>query len=45
MCKEMLVLLVNRVEDKKRIIGKNGGHRRRGTGVADPKKQTKYIFK
>jgi hypothetical protein len=25
MCKEMLVILVNRVVDPKRIIGKNGG--------------------
>jgi hypothetical protein len=32
MCKEMTVILVNRVEDKKRIIGKDGGlRRRRGT--------------
>jgi hypothetical protein len=32
MCKEMPVILVNRVGDKKRIIGKNGGpRRRRGT--------------
>jgi hypothetical protein len=31
-CEEMLVILVNRVADKKRIIGKNGGpKRRRGT--------------
>jgi hypothetical protein len=29
MCKEMPVILVNRVADKKRIIGKNGGPRRR----------------
>jgi hypothetical protein len=29
MCKEMLVIPVNRVVDKKRIIGKNGGPRRR----------------
>jgi hypothetical protein len=27
----MLVIPVNRVVDKKRIIGKNGGPRRRGT--------------
>jgi hypothetical protein len=32
MCKEMPVILVNRVLDKKRIIGKNGWpRRRRGT--------------
>jgi hypothetical protein len=32
MCKEMLVILVNKVVDQKRIIGKNGGpRRRRGT--------------
>jgi hypothetical protein len=31
-CKEMQVILVNRVVDKKRIIGKNGGPKRgRGT--------------
>jgi hypothetical protein len=29
MCKELPVILVNRVADKKRIIGKNGGPRRR----------------
>jgi hypothetical protein len=32
MCKEMPVIAVDRVVDKKRIIGKNGGpRRRRGT--------------
>jgi hypothetical protein len=32
MCKEMPVILVNKVVDLKRIIGKNGGpRRRRGT--------------
>jgi hypothetical protein len=32
MCKKMPVILVNRVVDKKRIIGKNGWwKRRRGT--------------
>jgi hypothetical protein len=31
MCKEMPVIQVNRVVDKKRIIGKNGEPRRRGT--------------
>jgi hypothetical protein len=29
MCKELLVIPVNRVVDKKRIIRKNGGPRRR----------------
>jgi hypothetical protein len=38
MCKEMLVIPVNKVVDPKRIIGKNGGPRRRrvAQGVADP---------
>jgi hypothetical protein len=31
MCKEMSVIPVNWVVDKKIIIGKNGGPRRRGT--------------
>jgi hypothetical protein len=31
MCKELLVIPVNKVVDPKRIIGKNGGLRRRGT--------------
>jgi hypothetical protein len=32
MCKELLVILVYRVVEKKRIIGKNGGSmRRKGT--------------
>jgi hypothetical protein len=32
MCKEMPVIMVNKVADPKRIIGKNGGpRRRRGT--------------
>jgi hypothetical protein len=30
MCNYMQVISVNRVVDKKRIIGKNGGPRRRG---------------
>jgi hypothetical protein len=30
MCKEMPFIPVDRVMDKKRIIGKNGGPRRRG---------------
>jgi hypothetical protein len=29
MCKEMPVIWVNRVVDPKRVIGKNGGPRRR----------------
>jgi hypothetical protein len=32
MCKEMPVIVVDRVVDKKRIIGKNGGPRRRHKG-------------
>jgi GTPase Era involved in 16S rRNA processing len=31
MCKEMPVIPVNRVVNKKIIVGKNGGPRRRGT--------------
>jgi hypothetical protein len=32
MCKEMPIIQVNKVEDPKRVIGKNGGpRRRRGT--------------
>jgi hypothetical protein len=39
MCPEMPVILVNRVLDIKRIIGKNGRPRRRKAhGVADPKR-------
>jgi hypothetical protein len=38
MCKEMPVIPVNRVVDTKRIIGKNGWPRRRGTGGCQPKK-------
>jgi hypothetical protein len=38
MCKEMPVIPVSKVVDRKRIIGKNRGpRRRRGTGVADQK--------
>jgi hypothetical protein len=33
MCKEMPVILVNRVVAKKRIIGKHGGLRRRRRGT------------
>jgi hypothetical protein len=37
MCKEMPVIPVNKAVDRKRIIGKNGGPRRRkGTRGADP---------
>jgi hypothetical protein len=36
MCKKMVVIPINRVVDKKRIIGKNGGPRKR-RGIADPK--------
>jgi hypothetical protein len=34
MCKEMAVIPVNRVVDKKRIFRKNGGRRRR-RGIRD----------
>jgi hypothetical protein len=45
MCKEMPVIPVNKVVDPKRIIGKNGGpRRRRGTRVADPQKRSSYCF-
>jgi hypothetical protein len=41
MCKEMLVIPVNRVVDKKRLVRKNGGTRRRSgmyvQGVVDPR--------
>jgi hypothetical protein len=38
-CKEMPFIPVNRVVDRKRMIGKNAvQRRRRGTTVADPKK-------
>jgi hypothetical protein len=44
MCKEMLVIPVNRVVDPKRIIGKNGGpKRRRGTKGCRPKKKIKKL--
>jgi hypothetical protein len=37
MCKEMAVIPGSRMVDQKRIIGKNGGPRRRiAQGVADP---------
>jgi hypothetical protein len=44
MCKEMPVIPVNKVVDPKRIIGKNGGpRRRRGTRDRGPKnKNIKY---
>jgi hypothetical protein len=39
MCKELPVILVNKVVDPKRINGKNGGpRRRRGTRGRRPKK-------
>jgi hypothetical protein len=42
MCKEMPVIPVNKVVDEKRIFGKRGlRKRRRGTRVADPKKEKK----
>jgi hypothetical protein len=34
MSKEMLVIPVNKVVDPKRIIGKNGGSRRRRRGTS-----------
>jgi hypothetical protein len=39
MCKEMPVIPVDRVVNKKRIIGKNGGPRRKGEaqGATDQK--------
>jgi hypothetical protein len=33
MCKELPVIPVNKVVDQKRIIGKNGGPRRRRRGT------------
>jgi hypothetical protein len=41
MCKEMLVIPVNKVVDPKSIIGKNGWPRRRreAQGVTDPQKE------
>jgi hypothetical protein len=45
MCKEMLVIAVNRVVDKKRIIGKNGGPRRKkGARGRWPQKTRKLSF-
>jgi hypothetical protein len=38
----MPVIPVNRVVDKKRINGKNGGPRRREQGVAAPPPKKKY---
>jgi hypothetical protein len=40
MCKEMPVIPVNRMVEKKRIIEKNGGPRRRTTTG-----QKKYLFR
>jgi hypothetical protein len=43
MCKEMPVILVNKVVDPKRIIRKNGGpRRRRGTRGRWPPKKYKF---
>jgi hypothetical protein len=45
MCKEMSVILVNKVVDPKRIIGKNGGlRRRRGTRGRWPQKNYKHYL-
>jgi hypothetical protein len=41
MCKEMPVILVSRVVDPKRIIGKNGGGK--AQGVVDPQKSFKNV--
>jgi hypothetical protein len=44
MCKEMPVILVNKVVDLKRIIGKNGWPRRRGTRSLTPPKNILFSF-
>jgi hypothetical protein len=46
MCKELPVILVNKVVDPKRIIGKNieGRGGVEAQGVADPKKRTLITF-
>jgi hypothetical protein len=45
MCKEMLVILVNKVVDPKRIIGKREGQGGgEAQGVADPKKKDYLRF-
>jgi hypothetical protein len=46
MCKEMPVIPVNKVVDPKRIIGKDGGPRRREShkGLLTPPKKLTYIF-
>jgi hypothetical protein len=44
MCKEILVISVNRVVDTKRIIGKNGGPKREAQGVADPLRRTFSLY-
>jgi hypothetical protein len=45
MCKEMPVIPVNKVVDPKRIIGKNGGlRRRRGTRALTQKKLFSVIW-
>jgi hypothetical protein len=43
MCKEMLVILVNKVVDPKRIIGKNGSPRRRRNSTRG-RRPKKYII-
>jgi hypothetical protein len=46
MCKEMLVIPVNKVVDPRRIIGKNGGPRgrKRHKGSLTPPPKKKVIF-
>jgi hypothetical protein len=45
MCKEMPVILVNRVTDLKTLIGKNGGPRkRRGTRGRCPSPKKTFYF-
>jgi hypothetical protein len=45
MCKELLVIPVNRMVDKKRIIRKNGGPKRRKStkGCSPHTQQKQYI--
>jgi hypothetical protein len=49
MCKEMPVIQVNKAVERKRIIGKNGGPRRRkgtrGQGsLTPPPKKKRYLW-
>jgi hypothetical protein len=44
MCKEMTVIPVNRVVDKKRIIGKNGGLRRRRSEIFELRDVEEYAI-